>query len=160
MNMPKDWIEKASRLDFDPQAKAQQRVWARLNGWQPRQHPARAWAWGVCMALFMLLGGWAGVRWSAYLHCPAEQPAPMVLQNAQCKKADGSFHISTQLECNGKDCSCTKTLTICDENPVTRVTRKTCTQDGAEFNPQDPWSLLENRSQNEIKNWASCQNQC
>ena len=159
MKMPKDWMDKASRLDFDPQAKAQQRVWARLNGWQPRRRPAWALAWGMVAVLLVLAGGWAGVRWSAYLHCPAEQPtAP--LQNAQCKKADGRWLISTQLECNGTDCSCTKTLTICDEHPVTRVTRQTCTNAAPDFNPQDPWSLLENRSQDEIKNWATCQNQC
>ena len=160
MNTPKDWTERASRVDFDPQATAQQRVWARLNGWQPQRRPARAWAWGISAVLFVLLGGWAGVRWSAYLHCPAEQPAALGLQNAQCKKADGSFSISTQLECNGQDCFCTKTLTVCDERPVTRVTRKACTHAAPDFDPQNPWSLLENRSENEIKNLASCQNQC
>ena len=160
MNMPKDWMEKASRLDFDPQAAAQRRVWARLHGWQPRRSWVRPLAWGMCAALFVLLGGWAGVRWSAYLHCPAQQPADEVFAAAQCKNADGHFLISTQLECNGKDCSCTKTLTICDEHPVTRVTRKTCTNAAPDFDPQDPWNLLENRSQEELKNLATCQNQC
>ncbi len=164
MNENKDFVEKVSHLDFDPGGHAQRRVWARL---QQRPAAPRAWirplAWGACAALLLAAGSWIGMRWSGYLHCPAQSAEVIFpLQNAQCKKADGRFLISTQLECNGKDCSCTKTVTVCDEHPVTRVTRKTCrnTPAPADFNPQDPWNLWEKDIQQNTQDLLSCQNQC
>ncbi len=163
MNDEKDILKQAAQVDFDPCNRAKNRVWARLQS-SPSSHRswARPLAWGTCAAFLLAAGSWLGVRWSAYLHCPAEAPAQPAfsLQNAQCKNADGHFLISTQLECNGTNCSCTKTLTICNEHPVTHVTHKTCTQPSPDFDPKDPWKLWENPSPKQIQDLASCQNQC
>lgn len=161
MNADKDFVEKASRVDFDPSGQAQRRVWARLQEKPSPRRWARPLALGASALLLLAAGSWLGMRWSSYLHCPAQPQTAVSLQNAQCSKADGSYVFSTQLECDGKNCSCTKTLTICDEHPVTRVTRRQCTGHApADFDPQDPWNLWDNHSQKDIQDLASCRNQC
>lgn len=161
MTPEKDWLTKAEKADFDPNGRAQRRVWARLQEKKTVFHWKKPLAWGACAALLLAAGGLVGLRWSAYLHCPASAPeAADSFAGAQCKNATSRYLLSAELECDGATCSCTKTLTICDEHPVTRVSRKTCTASEHAFSPQDPWKLWENNSTDQIQNPASCRNQC
>ena len=160
MNEEKEFLEKMARMDFDPHQQAQRRVWNRLHRQALSRPFIKPLAWGLCAGVLLMLGGLAGIRFSAYLQGQPHPQKNSFLQNAQCKKADGSILFSTQLECRGADCSCTKTMIVCDEHPVTRITRKNCKTAPSDFDPQDPWNLWGEDSQKQIKDLAFCQNQC
>lgn len=161
MTPEKDWLKKAERADFDPNGRAQRRVWTRLQEKKAVFYWKKPLAWSACAAVLLAAGGFFGLRWSAQLHCPDSAPeASAAFAGAQCKNSTGRYLFSAELECDGATCSCTKTLTICDEHPVTRVTRKTCKASADGFSPQNPWELWENNSTNQIQDPASCRNQC
>lgn len=161
MTPEKDWLKKAENADFDPAGHAQRRIWARLQEKKTVFHWKRPLAWSACAAVLLAAGGFFGLRWSAYLHCPVAAPASAsAFTEAQCKHSASRYLLSAELECDGTTCSCTKTLTICDEHPVTRVSRKTCKASANDFSPQDPWKLWENDSTHPIQDPASCRTQC
>ena len=58
------WQKRAAQTDFDPQGRAQARVWARLQG-RPHLAWKRSVTWGMCAAVLLVLGAVAGARWSA-----------------------------------------------------------------------------------------------
>lgn len=160
MNEEKDFLKRMAHMDFDPHQQAQRRVWNRLHQQPLFCSCIKPLAWGLCAGVLLMLGGLAGIRFSEYMQGQPRPQETSFWQNAQCKKADGSVLISTQLECRGADCACTKTMTVCDEHPVTRVTRKSCKTAPSDFDPQDPWNLWGNDSQKQTKDLAFCQNQC
>ena len=160
MSTEKEFLEKVSALDFDPAQQAQRRVWARVLHQSAPRRSLKPLAWGICAGLLLMLGGLAGRHWSQSLQAPSQPHPAAFLQSAQCKKADGRVLFSTQLECRGTDCSCTQTMTVCDEHPITHITRKHCKTPPSDFDPQDPWSLWDEDSQQQTKNLAFCQNQC
>lgn len=160
MNEEKEFLEKMARMDFDPNRQAQRRVWERLQRQTETRPFFKPLAWGLCAGILLMLGALAGVRFSESLQGQSFPQESSFWQTAQCKNADGRILISTQLECHGKDCSCTKTMTVCDEHPVTRVTRKSCKTAPSDFDPQDPWNLWGDDSKKQNKDLAFCQNQC
>ena len=104
------WQKRAAQTDFDPQGRAQARVWTRLQ-----ERPSHAWkrsvTWGMCAAVLLVLGAVAGARWSA-----KEYTAPRAANGAQmlqCKKTGSQFLLSAEIQCDGKNCSCTKKWTDC-----------------------------------------------
>ncbi len=160
MSTEKEFLEKVSALDFDPARQAQKRVWARVLHQSAPRRSLKPLAWGICTGLLLMLGGISGMYWSDSLQDKDLPQSTAFWQRAQCKKADGRVLVSTELECHGEKCSCTKTMTICDEHPVTRVTRKNCKTPPSDFDPQDPWNLWNDDAAKQTKDLAFCQNQC
>lgn len=152
------WQERAAQTDFDPQGRAQARVWARLQ-----ERPIRTWkrsvAWGVCAAVLLALGALTGAHWSAREYsAPATSTAqPQMLQ---CKKSGPQFLLSAEITCDGKNCSCTKKWTDCTCTNSPCVHSKTCRLKLPDFYQQDPKTLLDENSKIQSAGLAACQTQC
>ena len=151
------WQKRAAQTDFDPQGRAQARVWARLQ-----ERPSHAWkrsvTWGMCAAVLLVLGAVAGARWSA-----KEYTAPRAANGAQmlqCKKTGSQFLLSAEIQCDGKNCSCTKKWTDCTCTNSPCVHSKPCRLKLPDFYPQDTETLQDENSKIQSAGLAACQTQC
>ena len=151
------WQKRAAQTDFDPQGRAQARVWTRLQ-----ERPSHVWkrsvTWGMCAAVLLVLGAVAGARWSA-----KEYTAPRAANGAQmlqCKKTGSQFLLSAEIQCDGKNCSCTKKWTDCTCTDSPCVHSKTCRLKLPDFYPQDTETLQDETSKIQSAGLAACQTQC
>ena len=158
MTTKQPWQERAAQTDFDPKGLAQARVWARVQA-----RPSFAWkrsvAWGVCAAVFITLGAVTGAHWSAkeYTFPSAAHTAPQMLQ---CKKTGPQFMLSAEIQCDGKNCSCTKKWTDCTCTDSPCVHSKTCRLKLPDFYRQDSKNPADENSKIQSAGLAACQTQC
>ena len=111
------FIEKAARMDFDPQGQAQRRVWARIV----RPAPVLRWrpVLGLAASLVFVLA--AGMLIMQRLPGAAVGVQEQELSEEDCAKLNGRYLLARALAQSEEDCTCKDSLTAYDKQTVEKL---------------------------------------
>lgn len=118
MKEQKDWLDKASLLDFDPQDEAKKRVWARVMRPVPASKPWRPALAMAASVVFVLAAGFFVMQ-----HLPV---APVTAQEQElseedCAKLNGRYLLARALAQSEEECTCKDNLTDYDKQTLLQL---------------------------------------
>lgn len=122
MKEQKDWLDKASLLDFDPQDEAKKRVWARVMRPVPASKPWRPVLAMAASVVFVLAAGFFVMQ-----HLPFAPTQEQELSEEDCAKLNGRYLLARALAQSEEDCTCKDSLTDYDKQTLLQLRQELAT---------------------------------
>lgn len=132
--MKKDWLEKALKLDFDPDGAAKNRVWARVKTRRAGVVWRRALAWAACAAFVAGLGGVLLSR--ASLSAPETQ-----MSEEECAELNSRYLLAAALARGEENCPCGAHWDSYDKQTVLHLRKELQSITGAVCTPREQEKL-------------------
>ncbi len=116
-NKNSNWLCRVSSLDFDPDYKAQNRVWTRIQRPVAQRPASFILVWAGCL-LLVVAAGVLTVRALSPISFPSVQTE---LSEEDCAKLNGRYLLARALAQSEENCPCEEHLTAYDKQTVLQL---------------------------------------